>query len=75
MHEKNIKQQTVKQLKKNIPNGKHLTKKEKKKLARDVLDEVVRTYEFNKDITEPLHAHTSSQPFLPCRTLEIPEVS
>jgi len=69
MHEKDIKQQTVKQLKKNFPRWKHLTKKEKKKLARYVLNEVVRTYEFNKDITEPLHAHTSSLPFLPCRTL------
>ena len=30
MHENNIKQQTVKQLKKNFPRWKHLTKKEKK---------------------------------------------
>jgi hypothetical protein len=30
MHEKNIKQQTVKQLKKTFPRWKHLTKKEKK---------------------------------------------
>ncbi|MCX5810060.1 MAG: hypothetical protein NTX36_11940 [Proteobacteria bacterium] len=30
MHEKNIKQKTVKQLKKNFPRWKHLTKKEKK---------------------------------------------
>ncbi len=40
MHEKNIKQQTVKQLKKNFPHWKQLTKKEKKKLAREVLEEV-----------------------------------
>jgi hypothetical protein len=60
MHEKNIKQQTVKQLKKNIPNWKHLTKKEKKELAKDVLKEVVRTYEFNKDITESLHVLTGT---------------
>lgn len=60
MHEKNIKQLVVKQLKKDFPRWHTLTKKEKKKLARDVLEEVVRTYEFNKDITEPLHVLTGT---------------
>jgi hypothetical protein len=45
MHEKNIKQKTVKQLKKRtFPTGNYFTKKEKKGLASDVLNEVVRTY-------------------------------
>lgn len=60
MHEKNIKQKTVKQLKKNFPHWKLLTKREKKELARDVLNEVVRNHEFNKDITVPIHVLTGT---------------
>ncbi len=60
MHEKNIKQQTVKQLKKNFPHWKQLTKKEKKKLAREVLEEVFHQYKFDEDVNEPLHVLTGT---------------
>jgi hypothetical protein len=60
MHAKDIKQQTVKQLKINFPRWKRLTKKEKRQLAGDVLKAVVRSHEFNKDITGPLHVLTGA---------------
>ncbi len=50
MHHKNIKTIIRKQLKKNYPNWKRLSRKEKKEIARKVLDEVVSGYDFNSEI-------------------------
>ena len=44
MREKDIKRLVVKQLKKNFPDWRRLTRKEKKRLAQQVLDEVVADY-------------------------------
>lgn len=54
MHHKNIKLAVRKQLKKQFPNWKRLSKKAKKELALTVLTEVVSEYDFKQDITAPL---------------------
>ncbi|MCP3927426.1 MAG: transposase [Desulfobacterales bacterium] len=53
MHEKNIKTIIRKQLKKEYPNWKRLTKKEKRNIAAMVLNEVVKGYDFNQQIDTP----------------------
>ena len=50
MHHKNIRAIIRKQLKSNYPNWKRLTKKEKKRISKMVIDEVVKDYDFNKEI-------------------------
>jgi hypothetical protein len=60
MHEKNIKIMVVKQLKKKFPNWKKLTKKKKKSLAKQVLEEVAKTYSLDHDITAPLNELTGT---------------
>ncbi len=54
MHHKNIKRIVKKQLKKQYPNWRLLSKKEKKEVARKVLAEVVADYDFKSDISAPL---------------------
>ena len=51
MHHKNIKLLVRKQLKKQYPNWRLLSKKEKKEVARKVLAEVTAEYDFKSDIT------------------------
>jgi hypothetical protein len=53
MHHKNIKLTVRKQLKKQFPNWRRLSKKAKKELARNVLAEVVSEYDFKQEITAP----------------------
>ncbi|MCP4704148.1 MAG: hypothetical protein GY865_06020 [candidate division Zixibacteria bacterium] len=50
MHYKAIKKQINRQLKKEYPNWHRLTKKEKKAVAKKVLDEVVETYDFKQEL-------------------------
>ena len=52
MHHKNIKPIVRKQLKSNYPNWKSLTKKGKKRMAKMVIDEVVKDYDFNQEISD-----------------------
>jgi len=54
MHHKNIKLAVRKQLKKQFPDWKRLSRKVKKELARNVLVEVVNGYNFKQEITAPL---------------------
>jgi hypothetical protein len=54
MHHKNIKAIIRKQLKKEYPNWRRLTKKEKKLIATMVLNEVVKEYDFNREIETPM---------------------
>jgi hypothetical protein len=54
MHKKDIKAQVRKQLKTNFPNWHRLTKKEKREIARKVLDEVVDSYDYPKEIETPV---------------------
>jgi hypothetical protein len=53
MQKKDIKAKVRKQLKNRFPNWHRLTKKEKKAIAQKVLDEVVKTYDFSKEIETP----------------------
>lgn len=55
MHHKDIKREIRKQLKKEYPNWRKLTKKEKKEIAKAVLKEVVDSYDFKQDVTAPEH--------------------
>lgn len=55
MHHKNLKTAIRKQLKKEYPNWKSFTKKEKKAIAKKVLDEAINDYDFNQEITTPYH--------------------
>ena len=54
MHHKDIKAQIRKQLKTNYPNWKRLSRKEKKAIAKMVLDEVIRDYDFSQEVNTPL---------------------
>ena len=53
MHHKDIKVQIRKQLKTNYPNWKRLSRKEKKAIAKMVLDEVVKDYNFSQEHSAP----------------------
>jgi len=53
MHHKAIKAEIRKQLKTQHPNWQCLTKKEKKTIAKRVLDEVVKNYDFKQEVTTP----------------------
>ncbi len=55
MHEKNIKRMVTKQLKKQFPHWKRLTRKQKKALAKQVLDFVMKEYSFGEEVTAPLN--------------------
>ncbi len=55
MHDKNIKRLVKKQLKKQIPNWSRLIRKEKKALAKRVLEEVERGYSFNEESKVPMN--------------------
>lgn len=55
MHLKNIKAIIKKQLKTYYRNWKCLSKKEKKTIAKMVLDEVVENYDFSEEIKTPKH--------------------
>ena len=54
MHHKDIKALIRKQLKIEYPNWKFLTKKEKKAIAKKVLDEVVKDYDFSREVKTPV---------------------
>jgi hypothetical protein len=51
MHHKAIKAEIKKQLKTQYPNWQCLTKKEKKAIAKKVLDEAVKNYDFKQQKT------------------------
>jgi hypothetical protein len=54
MHHKNIKLIIRKQLKKQYPNWKRLSKKQKRAIAKAVLNEAIAEYDFEQDIQVPL---------------------
>lgn len=55
MHHKNIKLMVRKQLKKQFPNWRLLSRKTKKDVARKVLAEVTGEYDFTHEIKAPVH--------------------
>jgi hypothetical protein len=54
MHQKDIKRIIRKQLKRNYPNRKQLSKKEKKAIAKAVLEEAIADYEFYQEVEAPI---------------------
>ncbi|BBO86450.1 hypothetical protein DSCO28_70160 [Desulfosarcina ovata subsp. sediminis] len=54
MHHKDIKAQIRKQLKTQFPNWHRLTRKEKKEIARQVLEQVIENYDSSKEIATPV---------------------
>jgi len=60
MHAKNIKRMVTKQLKKEFPNWKGLPRKEKRILAKQVLESVSQDYPFDQEITVPLNELTGT---------------
>jgi len=54
MHEKHIKLLVKKQIKKQYPNWKRLTKKEKRAIAKQVTEEVIKLYDFHQPIQDPI---------------------
>ncbi len=54
MHHKNIKVIVKRQLKKDHPNWRRLTKKEKKVLSKQVTEAVVNDYDFKQEIDTPV---------------------
>ena len=67
MHHKNIKLTALKQLKKQFPNWKRLSKKTKRDLARMVLAEVVAGYNFKQEIEAPLEELLAIETQLPAK--------
>ncbi|BBO79729.1 hypothetical protein DSCO28_72980 (plasmid) [Desulfosarcina ovata subsp. sediminis] len=54
MHHKDIKARIRKQLKTHFPNWHRLTRKEKKEIARQVLEQVIENYDSSKKIATPV---------------------
>ena len=54
MHRKEIKKIVKEQLKEKYPHWRNIPRKEKKSIAKKVLDEVVREYDFEQTIQTPI---------------------
>ncbi len=67
MHHKNIKLLIRKQLKKQFPNWKRLTKKMKKELARKIQAETVAEYDFKQEISAPMQELLAIETQLPSK--------
>ena len=65
MHHKNIKLIVRKQLKKQFPNWHRLSKKTKKDVAKKVLAEVIREYDFKQEVEAPIHELLTIETQLP----------
>jgi hypothetical protein len=65
MHHKAIKAEIRKQLKTRYPHWQNLTKKEKKAIAKKVLDETVYNYDFKQDVTTPIEVLLGIESQLP----------
>jgi len=69
MHHKAIKAEIRKQLKTQYPNWQCLTKKEKKAIAKKVLDETVKNYDFKREVTTPLEVLLGIESQLPTASI------
>ena len=69
MHHKAIKTKIRKQLKTQYPNWQSLTKKEKKVIAKRVLDETVYNHDFKQDVTTPLDTLLGIESQLPTASI------
>jgi hypothetical protein len=69
MHHKAIKAEIRKQLKIQFPNWQRLTKKEKKGMAKKVLAEVVKNYDFKQEVTTPIEVLLGVESQLPTASI------
>jgi hypothetical protein len=69
MHHKAIKAEIRKQLKIQYPHWQRLTKKEKKGMAKKVLDEVVNNYDLKQEVTTPLEVLLGIESQLPTASI------
>ena len=69
MHHKTIKAEIRKQLKIQYPHWQRLTKKEKKGMAKKVLDEVVNNHDFKQEVTTPLEVLLGIESQLPTASI------
>ena len=69
MHHEAIKTKIRKQLKTQYPNWQSLTKKEKKVIAKRVLDETVYNHDFKQDVTTPLDVLLGIESQLPTASI------
>ena len=61
MHRKNIRQIVTKQLKYNHPHWKKMTRKSKKELLKQIMDEVVNHYDFSQILDLPIEQLTGTE--------------
>jgi len=54
MHTKNIRRIITNQLKKSLPNWKKITRKSKKELTQEIMDEVVCNYDYSQEFDIPI---------------------
>ena len=73
MQEKDIKRLVIKQLKTKFPYWRHLTKKQKKALAEEALNDVMASYEPSQVMHVPLHELTN-MPALPADIIPLSEM-
>ena len=69
MHHKAIKAEIRKQLKTQYPNWQRLTKKEKKGMAKKVLNEVINNYDLKQEVTTPLEVLLGIESQLPTASI------
>jgi hypothetical protein len=65
MHHKDIKRIVKEQLKSNFPNWKSLNRKEKKKIAREIVEKVSNAYDFSQQLSIPVEELTGIEDQVP----------
>ncbi len=75
MHHKNIKLTIRKQLKKQFPNWKRMERKQKKNIARKILDEAVAEYDFKQIVDAPKEELLGIEEQLPHGVIKLDEMS
>lgn len=76
MHRKNIRRIITKQLKRNFPNWKNMTRKSKKDLAKEVMMEVVDNYDYSKELNVPMEDLIGIEDQKPARGIRsLPEMA
>ncbi len=67
MHRKNIRRIVIRQLKYNHPHWKRMNKKSKKKLLKQVMDEVVNNYDYSQALALPIEQLTGVEDQVPTK--------
>jgi hypothetical protein len=76
MHRKNIRCIITKQLKIELPHWKKMTRKSKKKLIQQIMDEVVNNYDYSQILDIPIEELTGVEDQMPSGGIRsIPEMA